>query len=242
MTLRKTLYICGDSFCASDASYGESWVDQLTQRLPHVQVVRLASIAASNYLIALQVKEALEAGCDYLIYNATSSTRFEYSLRHDGVPIDSTSRYWHVDDQVNKSVTSHSWHSATNGTMDLLIKKDNLIKEFFEQCVDFPSMIMKNYMLIDYTLKCIAEKMAPTTWAWSRGGFEHPRFSQSAHPNFNPCSLHWDFARYQHNHCAMNLWDNFDQLQRRPYFHVTDADIKRKTCDHYIAMLGLDQS
>jgi hypothetical protein len=237
----KTLYICGDSFCASDADYGESWTDLLIKRLPHIQVIRLASIAASNYLIALQVKEALAAGCNYLIYNATSSTRYEYSLRHDGAVVDSISRYWHVDDQVDKSVASHSWHSATNGTQDLLIKKDGLIKDFFEQCVDFPSMIMKNYMLIDYTLKCIAEKMPETNWAWSRGGFEHPRFSQSAHPKFNPYSSHWDFSRYQANHCAINLWDDFDQLRRRPYFHVTGDEVKEKTCDHYIRMLGLDQ-
>jgi hypothetical protein len=242
MTAAKTLYICGDSFCASDAGYGDSWVDLLIKSLPHIKVVRLASIAASNYLISLQVKEALQAKCDYLIYHATSSTRFEYSLRHDNATVDCTQRYWHVDDQIDKSVLSHSWHSATNGTKDLLINKDPLIKEFFAECVDFPSMIMKNYMQIDYTLKCIAEQMPDTNWAWSQGGFEHARFVASDHPKFNKCSSHWDFSRYQNNHCAINLWDDFDQQVRRPYFHVTDPDLKKQTCDTYIKMLGLQST
>jgi len=77
---KKTLYICGDSFCSSDPEYGKNWSDLIAERCLNLEVVNLSSPGASNYLIYLQVKQALEKNCDYLIYHATSSIRQEFLI------------------------------------------------------------------------------------------------------------------------------------------------------------------
>lgn len=233
------LYVCGDSFCYSDPDHSPSWVELLTGKIPQCNVINLSSPGASNYLISLQVQYALKHSCDYLIYQATSSTRTEFSLHHELDQIDNINRYWAPYDQNNKSVVSNSWHSATRGTDKLLQPKDTLIKKYFSDCVDFPSMIMKNYIYIDYTLRLIKDSLPKHKWAWSRGGFEHTRFNTSTHFKFSKSSNHWDFSKYEYNQCPINLWDEFDPALLRPYHHIVDLNLKHKTSDWYIEFLKL---
>jgi hypothetical protein len=77
-------------------------------------------------------------------------------------------------------------------------------------------------------------------WGWSRGGFEHARFASSTHAKFNQSSVHWDFSQYQNNHCIINLWDDFDEKLRRPYFHVSKKNIQKQACDAYVSLLNLN--
>jgi hypothetical protein len=225
-----TLYICGDSFCTEDLSHGTSWVGLLKDALPNINIVNLASPGASNYLISLQVQHALDNKCDYLIYHATSSIRNEFQIGTSDHKKDHIERYWHPDDQNNKSVLSTSWISATRNTSDVMLDHNNTIKGFFTNHVDFLSMVRKNYIFIDYTLKIIRSKMGNTNWLWSRGGFEHYKFSESQS---------WNFSSYQVEESTINLWDDFDHDLLRPYYHVTDFTIHQRVCNLYLDMLKL---
>jgi hypothetical protein len=230
--MSKTLYICGDSFCSSDPKYGDNWVDLLTLSYPNINIINLSSVGASNYLIYLQVKHALAHNCDYLIYNATSSVRQEFSLNSDTlIQSDNVSRYWNAALPSNdKSMICASWNTVAKNTANILtIKKINIIQEFFKEAVDLPNLIEKNYIFILFTLQLL-DSTPNLTWAWSQGGFEHK--------SFNP-TVTWDFSKYILHECPINLWDEYDNTLIRPYYHITDTNLIENVYIQYAKMLNL---
>lgn len=230
---KKTLYICGDSFCSSDPDYGDNWVDLLEKSQPNLNVTNLSRFGASNYLVYLQVKQAIENNCDYLIYFATSSIRQEFVINRDNANRDHINRYWdQTNPDKNKSMASVSWLNPHKNASDFYsAKKISTIDSFFKEFIDLSVLVEKNYIFIDYTLQLIANTMREKTWAWSIGGFEHTSFDT---PN------QWDFSKYANNHCPINLWDNFDRNLKRPYYHITDKKLLQKVCNQYINMLELN--
>ena len=223
-----TLYICGDSFCTVDPEYGPCWVDLLIEKLPNIKVVNLAIPGASNYLIQLQVKQALEEKCDYLIYHATSSIRQEFSISDGAHQRDSIDRYWSPTDRDHKSVMCNSWLSPNRYYQ--YDSNENTIRDFFLKHIDFVSLIEKNYIFINYTLDKISNSNFIKNWIWSPGGFEHPKFNDT---------LSWNFDNYKHYQSSFNLWDEYDRNLTRPYYHVTNKIIHQKVCDSYLKMLQL---
>jgi hypothetical protein len=228
--IRPRLFICGDSFCFPDPQYGPCWVDLIQIARPNIEIVNLSSPGASNYLISLQVQHALENKSNWIIYHATSSIRQEFSISRNIATKDSIDRYWNPLSKQNKAVVSNSWISATRNTDDLLLEGDQTIKRFFTEYIDLPSMINKNYIFIDYTLKLLDSSLPRSQWAWSPGGFEHKNFSDS---------VSWDFSNFQNRICKINLWDDYDNSKMRPYYHVTDPEIHQKVCETYLQMLDL---
>jgi hypothetical protein len=224
------LFVCGDSFCFPDPDYGLSWVDLIQKSRPNIEIINLSSPGASNYLISLQVQHALKNNCDRIIYHATSSIRQEFSIAQHTATKDSINRYWNLMSKNNKSVVSASWISATRYTDELLSDEDQIIKKFFTEYIDLPSMINKNYIFIDYTLKLLDSFLPRSQWAWSPGGFENKKFSDS---------ISWDFANFQDRMCKINLWDDYDNSKMRPYYHVTDPTIHQRVCELYLQMLDL---
>lgn len=230
--MNKTLYICGDSFCSSDPEYGDNWVDLLTLSHPNINIINLSSVGASNYLIYLQVKHALSHNCDYLIYNATSSVRQEFSLGRDTtMQSDNIYRYWNAALPDNsKSMICSSWSTVDKHTANILtIKKIKIIQEFFKEMIDLPNLIEKNYIFILFTLQLL-DSATNLTWAWSQGGFEHKSFTPT---------VSWDFSKYTTHECSINLWDDYDPALLRPYYHITDTKLIKSVYTQYAKMLNL---
>lgn len=230
----KTLYICGDSFSTVDIEYGPCWVNFLIDKLPHIKIINLSIPGASNYLIQLQVKQALLEKCDYLIYHATSSIRQEFSVNHRKIDIglDTLDRYWTPTDRDNKSAISRSWVSASENANGIIDDTSNLeISNFFTSYIDFSSEIGENFIFIDYTLQMISTNQQLINWCWSQGGFEHTNFKNS---------VAWDFSQYRNKESQINLWDKYDRQLIRPFYHITDIQVHQKTCDYYIKMLNLN--
>jgi hypothetical protein len=229
--MKKTLYICGDSFCFRDPEYGDNWCDLLVKQFPDIDVVNLSSPGSSNYLIYLQVAHALEQKCDYLIYHATSSIRQEFRLKNDNADRDSITRYWRPDDQHNKAMISNSWLTPNRNTFGAVsAQSDKVLKEFFTDFVDLPVLVEKNYIFICHTLNLIAKNTHLTNWLWSRGGFEHKSFNTNNQ---------WDFSQYANHECEINLWDEYDPLPWRPFYHITDQVRLQTACKTYANMLNL---
>lgn len=224
------LYICGDSFCVSDPEFGDNWVTLLTKKYPNLTIVNLASCGASNYLIYLQVKQALEENCNFLIYNATSSIRQEFSLRADNCVSDNAKRYWNSNNQnKNTSMICGSWLGIDRHYKELIeVKQTNEIHTFFKNYVDLPNLIEKNFIFIAHTLSLL--NSSGINWAWSQGGFEHKNFSDNQYPEFN---------QYRSKECSTNLWDHYVQDQVRPWFHVTDFAVHQNVCKSYSDILQL---
>jgi hypothetical protein len=235
MLEKPTLYVCGDSFSSQDLEYGKNWTDLLADNCPNINVINLSNPGASNYLIYLQVKEAIKQKANYIIFNASSSTRNEFLLDESSISNDSLDRYWNTNSK-NKDATivSCSWINPWD------IKKHNVnvfskdetkeITNFFKKRIDITSLIEKNYIFVIYTLQLIESNNI--TYAWSQGGFEHK--------SFESCN-DWDFSKYRKNECKINLWDYGVPEIARPYFHITDNEILKKTCDEYINILNLTE-
>lgn len=229
--MKKTLYICGDSFCVTDPEYGISWTEMLQEQCPSLEIKNFSSIGASNYLIYLQVKEALEQNCDYLIYNATSSIRQEFLLNNDHAIRDSVDRYWRHD-RPGGALRCNSYHNIEKNVDGIFTDNHRqIIKNFFTSFFDLPSQIEKNYVFISHTLNLLSAHAHVTDWAWSRGGFEHKNFLNSQ-PS-------WNFDAYVNRECDINLWDHYQPNVYRPYYHVTNFDIMQSVCDSYKKMLKL---
>lgn len=226
--MTKTVYICGDSFSSTDPEFNGGWVTQFESQ-SKTKVINLSSPGASNYQIYLQVRQALDQNCEYLIYHATSSIRHEFALSHDFVGRDFADRYWNRScPEQQRSMVCTSWLTPEN-SLSLTKPQCDQIKNFFKSFVDLSAEIEKNYLFIQSTLSMIQKKQVPH-WVWSRGGFEHNKFKPIQH---------WDFDDYSQKESQHNLWDHYDPAQLRPFYHVTDPVIIEKVCNHYIDMLQL---
>ena len=229
---KKTLYICGDSFCSSDQDYGDNWSDMLAKDHPELNVINLSTFGASNYLVYLQVKHALDQNCDYLIYHATSSVRQEFVITRDNTTFDKFDRYWNQNTQdPSKTMASLSWLDPRKGASNFYSnKKIDAINNFFKEFIDFNVLVEKNYIFIQYTLQLISKNKNLKNWVWSRGGFEHNSFG-----SINE----WDFDFYADHHCKVNLWDHYDPALalKRPYYHITDKRLLEEVSELYYNLL-----
>ena len=224
------IYICGDSFCSQDKEYGSNWVDLLIQKSP-TKIINLSRPGASNYLIYLQVKHALENNATYIIYHATSSIRHEFSFTTDDTSKDNIDRYWNVLTPNNpKKTICTSWATPLINTPIDFKYELTEIYTFGTKFLDLPSTIEKNYIYILFTLQLIKENNKLCNWAWSQGGFEHPKFN----PNSN-----WNFSQYRQYESKINLWDYYNSTALRPYYHITDIKIHQEVCNLYFDMLKL---
>lgn len=224
------LYICGDSFCTEDREFGNNWVTMLINNNPNLDIVNLASCGASNYLIYLQVKQALAENCDFLIYNATSSIRQEFSIKEDNVANDSVKRYWSTNNATNDaSMICGSWLTIERHYKEILqTEQADEILTFYKKYVDLPSLIEKNFIFIAHTLDLLDRSQIK--WAWSQGGFEHKNFSNNQYPEFD---------QYREKECPKNLWDYYVRDQIRPWYHVTDQTVHQNVCKNYENILNL---
>jgi hypothetical protein len=228
------LFICGDSFCVSDPEYGENWANILENKLSDLTVINLSSSGASNYLIYLQVKEAIKQNANYIIYNATSSIRNEFKFRDDLEITDSVARYHNSADAdvSSASMICGSWLYLSKHYSNIVNPEQaDCVDLFFKNFVDLPNLIEKNFIFILHTLSLLNNSNL-TGWAWSRGGFEHSNFKNSR--------SYWDFSLYKNKECSINLWDYYDPKKTRPWFHVTDHQVHQNVCNQYLAMLNLD--
>jgi hypothetical protein len=224
------IYICGDSFCSQDKEYGNSWVDLLMQKTTK-KIVNLSRPGASNYLIYLQVKQALANNATHIIYHATSSIRHEFSFESIDTGKDNINRYWNVLDPDNhKKTICTSWSTPLNNTLYNFKNELTEIYKFGTKFLDLPSTIEKNYIYILFTLRLVQENNHLCEWVWSRGGFEHKKFNSSSD---------WDFSQYQQYESKINLWDHYNPSVLRPYYHITDTKIHQDVCNLYYDMLKL---
>jgi len=234
--MKSILYICGDSFCSRDSEYGKNWPELLLDKCTNIDVINLSTPGASNYLIYLQVKEAIKQQANYIICNFTSSFRNEFSIDTLYPKYDSLDRYWNIL-EANKpaSTVCCSWISPwefKKNNIDIFSQDDVMqIIDFFKKRIDIPSLIEKNYIFINYTLQLL--KLTNISFAWSQGGFEHKKFDNS---------VEWDFASYKDKECNINLWDYGNSQVTRPYYHVTNKQILQDVCNEYTNMLNLNNA
>lgn len=210
----KTIYICGDSFSTPDPEYGPCWVDMLQDRVAgQAQVVNLSSVSASNLLISLQVKRAIEQQADFVVFHATTVTRGE-------VVVDDQSHGDLLERFQQQQLVSYSifrpYRSALNKT------HQQQIENFHGRYFDLDLAIHRDQCIIESSLYRLVS--SGIRFLFDQGGFEHVKFTKSRQKYFE------DWKQYR---SAVNLWDYSDTIEERPYFHIQDQHIHQEVAEYY---------
>jgi len=150
--MKPQLYICGDSFGATDPEYGPGWVDYLQQLVPTHDIINLSRVCASNLLISQQVDQAI-ANADCTIVLCTASTRSQTRLCGNVIPY-----------------SIHSLDSTTPFDQAQLAVLDQYTREFF----DLDLAIYENQCIIESMLQRLTDSDIP--FLWDQGGFEHASY------------------------------------------------------------------
>ena len=142
------IYICGDSFCVSDAAYLEiiPWHEQLPKHK------NLARKCASNYLISQQIEQAINECASYIIVTFTSSLRSELHYNGELIPF--------------------SWLSL-DSTTPFDQEQLNLLKQQYLH-IDLDTEIRKNRLIIEASLQRLVD--SKISFIFDQGGFEHPSY------------------------------------------------------------------
>lgn len=145
------VYVCGDSFCVSDADYGPCWVDYLAQ---HRTVINLAQVAATNLMISMQVDQAITESADFIIVQGTACTRSQ--TRVDG------------------RIVPFSYHTASKTTTPFNAAQLAALKNYYTEFFDLDIAIYENKCIIENTLTKLVNSKIP--FLFDQGGFEHASF------------------------------------------------------------------
>lgn len=144
--MTKSVYICGDSFyCSDQESTIVPWHEL-------IECTRLAQVCASNLLISLQVKQAIEKQANFIIVGFTSSLRGELMFNGKLVPF--------------------SWMSLDETTPFDQTTIDNL-KQLFDK-IDLETEVKRNELIIEATLQRLVDSAIP--FLFDQGGFEHKSY------------------------------------------------------------------
>jgi hypothetical protein len=172
--MRKSVYICGDSFAVSDPEYGKCWVDILSEQY---SVTNLARVCASNLGISRQADIAIAAMPDYIICLGTSCTRYEFRINDKIVPI--------------------SIHSVDD-TTPFNNKQQIILRDYFTEFFDLEIAIYENKCIIENTLQKLCD--SKIRFKFDTGGFEHKSYCTTDKTYFEKYKDYitsinlWDYA------------------------------------------------
>jgi hypothetical protein len=189
------IYICGDSFAVSDTHYPEiqPWHDRLTN------IVNLARVCASNYLIHQQVVQAIAAQASYIIVLFTSSLRSELMLDGKLVPF--------------------SWLSLDT-TTPFNQEQLTILRNYYT-LVDIDTEIQKNKIIIESTLQLLIDSQIP--FKFDQGGFEHPSYGGvgtyfTKYNKYRSQYCLWDYANVRTYRPYFHVTDNNIHEQVANYY------------------------
>ena len=138
------IYICGDSFCASDK---DSKIKPWHEQIPNSK--SLGEVCASNLLISLQVDYALANYPSFIIVCFTSCTRGEVVRGEKFIPF-----------------------TRTNSIGDRLTKAERIAVDLHTKHIHNLGLeIYRNRCIIESTLQRLVNSNVP--FLFDQGGFEH---------------------------------------------------------------------
>jgi hypothetical protein len=228
MPMLKHVYICGDSFGATDSEYGVSWVEKLAHQLKgQAEVVNLCRVCASNVHIGLQVDRAIKNSADYIIYLATSSVREDARLRDTAEHQELLDRFIDITNDNNLAdLTSYSTLSL-NETTRFSPAQLTQLKQYALDFFDLDLAIARNELIIEGVLARLTNSNIP--YVFDQGGFEHPSFGATRKDYFDA---------YKKHRSEICVWDYVDRnIAHRPYYHIEDHRIHEAIADYYYQLI-----
>lgn len=213
----KTVYICGDSFAATDPEYGTMWAELLARQLgPTYTVVNTSSVAASNTLVAIQVDSAIRKGADYIIMLATACTRSEVLVK-PATEQDLLARF------DSKELVSYSIFRPYRSALPEADQAT--IRDFHARYGDLELNIFRDYSILLGTLYRLHQSGIP--FCFDQGGFEHPSFGGRT----------GYFAEFDQYRTTINLWDLGTTVDERPYYHIKEPATHQMISSYYTNLI-----
>lgn len=222
----KKIYICGDSFGSTDPEYETlSWTELLSNRLTCSGVViNLSKVCASNLQISLQVDRAIADCANFIVYLATSSTRYDVELHSNRYYNQLLDRFVDITDADPRcDLTSYS-SCSLDSTTRFNARQLNLLKNYHSEFNSLDLSIYANELIILATLSKLVESRIP--FLFDQGGFEHSSFATSTKEYFK---------NYQTYKSDINIWDYVvgQPIFHRPYYHIQDPLIHQTISEYY---------
>lgn len=226
----KNLYICGDSFGCPDLEWNiQTWPELLQEKLaPDWKVHNLSISCSSNFLISLQIDRALESQADYVIFLATSCTRFHGrvndSTYHDSL-LDRFRRIGQQDNDFDRrDLACYSLHSLDD-TCVFDQSTQTAIHQYQKKMFDLDAEIYHNQIIIERNLFRL-EKSA-VHFVFEQGGFENPCF-------YNNIEENKYFQEFDHYKSDIDQWRIAHELQQSvPHKHILDQEFHDHIADYY---------
>jgi len=211
------IYICGDSFCASDPEYPKilPWHEQIKNS------INLSRVCASNLLISLQVERAIRKKAKAIIVEFTSVTRNEVKFNHQ-THKDLYDRFYNMTNPSSKADLSTYTVLTIEDAFALTKEQQNLLKEYNKEFFDLDLAIHRDKLIIEATLQKLVDSGIP--FKFDQGGFEHKSYG----------GVGSYFNKYEYYRSKYCLWDYANTRDLRPYFHIQDQSIHDKIAEYYI--------
>jgi hypothetical protein len=210
----KKVYICGDSFATSDPEYGACWVDLLSEKLAaQAMVYNNSSVAASNLLVSIQVKQAIDDQADFVIVQGTAVTR-------DQVSVQPVSKRSLLERFALKHLIAFSIYRPYRSYLNS--QQQQVIQDYYSRFFDLDLCIYRDECIIENSLQRLTDNNIP--FLFDQGGFEHPSFGAERTDYF---------TKFRSSFSQVNLWDLGNTVDERPYYHIKELPTHRKIADYY---------
>jgi hypothetical protein len=222
----KSIVVCGDSFNIDDAEYpGIHW----TSKLDNVKLTNLSIQGASNFVIRLQIDQAIKLDPDLIIISFTSSLRtvIKYNKQITTTLLD---RIYRAGNNKNLFDLISFPYAGAELYNILDTYQLSVLKNYFTEFVDLDLLRYENYYLIKDALETLHQ--SKINFSYSLGGFDHKMFCKQSP---------FDFKKFKKYQTPINLWDHYTQQRTlRPWFHVVDADIQVQLTNYYKSIIDKD--
>lgn len=227
----KNLYICGDSFGCPDLDWDiRPWPKVLQHLLsPDWTVHNLSICCSSNYLISLQIDEAIRRQADYIIMLATSCTRFYGKVKDDKHHDNLLARFRRIgqnDSEIeSRDLSCYSLHSLDETCVFDQATQD-LIQQYQKNMFDLDVEIYHNQIIIERNLFLLEKSQI--NFIFEQGGFENPNFFDKNSPKK---TYFGEFDRYR---SEIDQWTLSSGLKNSsPHMHIVEQKTHNYIAEYY---------
>jgi hypothetical protein len=227
----KKIYICGDSFgCPNLGWQIDPWPVLLQNKLgANYKITNLSISCASNFLIRIQVDQAIDATADFIVMLATTCTRSQGKLKNKKTQYKNIyDRFYRIGQQDsnehNRDLTCYSLKSLDD-TCVFTGSSLNTLKEYNTDIFDLELSVLENQFIIESSLYKIKNNNIP--FLFDQGGFENPIFGNVYRTDY--------FENFSANKSEINQWTMAYNLPKpkQPHFHIVDSESHGKIADYY---------
>ena len=231
----KKIYICGDSFGCPDLGWTiKPWPQLLGNKLGfEYQIINLSISCASNFLIRIQVDQAIENRANFVILLATTCTREQGQVHQIKNPhLSIYDRFVKIgQDDPARDTRDLACYSLRSLDDTCVFDREHIhaIKDYNSRIFNLDLAIQQNQYIIESSLYTLRQNCIP--FIFDQGGFENPMFGDVRKTDY--------FFEFDNNRSKINQWTLSTQLPKSklPHIHIMDPVVHAQIADYFYQMI-----